>query len=105
MCDAGFGGRVSSRFLTGFSGPEGAQAAEGPEPRAQENEPMVPLPHPLKEPPPQKKTRTGKKEPSEFCVKMPTCVARAPMQSRTRGWVLSNAIKGARTSINHPCGA
>lgn len=66
MCDAGFGGRVSSRFLTGFSGPEGAQAAEGPEPRAQENEPMVPLPHPLKEPPPKKKQGLGKRSLPNF---------------------------------------
>lgn len=38
VCDFAFRGRVSSRFLTGFSVP-GARAAEGPEARAEENGP------------------------------------------------------------------
>lgn len=75
VCDFAFRGRGSSRFLTGFSIP-GARAAEGPEPRAEENGPMF-LGFSLEAP---KKCVGGKGDFFEICMNMPRPELSLPVQ-------------------------
>lgn len=75
VCDFAFRGRVSSRFLTGFSVP-GARAAEGPEARAEENGPKF-SGFSLEAP---KICLGGKGDFFELCTNMPRPALSLPVQ-------------------------